>query len=219
MPEKELTEKPKIPELRPSPAASIIISGMQIVEAVTIPPDTSDGDLLHLARTGNGDAFSTLYRQRADAVYRFALHMSGNPSIAEEVLQETFLALIRDSSGFDPNRGTLAGYIYGIARNRVRKHIAMGREFVEPDLELASAGDLLANLTRRETIESVRQAVLALPGLYREVVVLCELQELSYEDASEVIGCPVGTVRSRLHRGRAMLMAKLQSLRKKKGLL
>ncbi len=191
---------------------------MEIVEAVLPNPETRDVDLLQLARKGDADAFSTLYRQRADSIYRFALHMSGNPSIAEEVLQETFLALIRDSSGFDPKRGTLVSYVYGIARNRVRKHVALGREqgreFTDSDLEVASDADLLASLTRRETIDSVRQAVLALPGVYREAVVLCELQELSYEEAAEVIGCPVGTVRSRLHRGRAMLLSKLQSLKK-----
>lgn len=209
----------RIRELVTAANANTVISGMEIVDTSTTPPETCDGNLLHLARMGSQEAFSTLYRLRGDAVYRYALHMSGNISIAEEVLQETFLALIRESSRFDPSRGSLAAYIYGIARNRVRKHIAMGREFAEPDLDIPSEGDLLGNLTRRETIDLVRQAVLALPGLYREVVVLCELQELSYEDAAEVIGCPVGTVRSRLHRGRAMLMIKLQSLEKRKGFL
>lgn len=145
--------------------------------------------------------------------------MSGDPSVAEEVLQETFLALIRDSSGFDPKRGSLGSYIFGIARNRVRKYVAMGREFSEPDEEAPGDTDLLANLTRRETIELVRQAVLNLPGVYREAVVLCELQELSYEDASEVLGCPIGTVRSRLHRGRGMLLVKLQAMKKSKVLV
>jgi RNA polymerase sigma-70 factor (ECF subfamily) len=78
---------------------------------------------------------------------------------------------------------------------------------------------LLANLTRRETIDLVRQAVLNLPGVYREAVVLCELQELSYEDASEILGCPIGTVRSRLHRGRAMLLAKLKAMKKNRVLV
>ena len=140
--------------------------------------------------------------------------MSGRPAIAEEVLQETFLALIRDSDKFDPDRGSLAAYIYGIARNRVRKHVAMGREFEEQSSDVAAAGDVLADMTRRETVESIRQAVLALPGVYRESVVLCELQELSYEEAAEVIGCPVGTVRSRLHRGRGLLLTKLQAMKK-----
>jgi RNA polymerase sigma-70 factor (ECF subfamily) len=189
-------------------------SGMEIIKTSLATPETGDVDLLRQARSGDAEAFTVLYRQRADAIYRFALHMSGNQSVAEEVLQETFLALIRDSSGFDPNRGTLAAYVYGIARNRVRKHVAMGREFVEQDVDVAGVGDVLTDMTRRETVESVRQAVLALPGVYREAVVLCELQELSYEDAAEAIGCPVGTVRSRLHRGRGLLLIKLQAMKK-----
>jgi RNA polymerase sigma-70 factor (ECF subfamily) len=187
---------------------------MEIASISITTPETNEGDLLLLARSGDAEAFATLYRDRADAVYRFALHMSGDTSIAEEVLQETFLAVIRDSSSFDPKRGTLAAYVYGIARNRVRKHVAMGREFVEHDEDVAGAGDLLADMTRRQTVDSVRQAVLALPGVYREAVVLCELQELSYEEAADVIGCPVGTVRSRLHRGRALLLTKLKALKR-----
>ena len=91
--------------------------------------------------------------------------------------------------------------------------MALDREFAEPDEETPGDTDLLANLTRRETIDLVRQAVLNLPGVYREAVVLCELQELSYEDASEVLGCPIGTVRSRLHRGRAMLLLILKAMK------
>jgi RNA polymerase sigma-70 factor (ECF subfamily) len=72
-----------------------------------------------------------------------------------------------------------------------------------------SAGPL-DDLSRTETIESVRRSVLALPEKYREVVVLCDLQELSYLEAAEILGCAVGTVRSRLHRGRALLIEKLR---------
>jgi RNA polymerase sigma-70 factor (ECF subfamily) len=52
-----------------------------------------------------------------------------------------------------------------------------------------------------------------LPAEFREAVVLCELEELSYEEAAQLIGCPIGTIRSRLHRGRALLLAKLEMLR------
>ena len=194
-------------------------SGMEIVGKALSTPENTDGDLLKLARGGHQEAFSQIYRERSEAVYRFALHMSGNPAVAEEVLQETFLALIRDSGGFDPRRGSLASYIFGIARNRVRKYVALDREFSEPDQDTPGETDLLANLTRRETIDLVRQAVLNLPGVYREAVVLCELQELSYEDASEILGCPIGTVRSRLHRGRAMLLAKLKAMKKSRVLV
>ena len=70
----------------------------------------------------------------------------------------------------------------------------------------------LDNLTRAETIASVRAAVRSLPPVYREVVVLCNIQEMNYEQAAAIIGCPVGTVRSRLHRARAMLINKLRAM-------
>ncbi|MBV9887824.1 MAG: hypothetical protein JO119_14855 [Acidobacteria bacterium] len=66
---------------------------------------------------------------------------------------------------------------------------------------------------RQERMEQVRAAVVELPSEFREAVVLCELEELSYEEASHRIGCPIGTIRSRLHRGRALLLAKLEMLR------
>ncbi len=74
---------------------------------------------------------------------------------------------------------------------------------------LATEEDPLDELTRSETIESVRLAVLALPGRYREVIILCDLHEMSYNKAASVLGCSIGTVRSRLHRGRSFLIQKL----------
>jgi RNA polymerase sigma-70 factor (ECF subfamily) len=75
--------------------------------------------------------------------------------------------------------------------------------------DFADDVDVLADLTRQETVEQVRRAVLSLPTTYREVVVLCDLQDASYEDAAAALECPVGTVRSRLNRGRTMLAQKL----------
>jgi RNA polymerase sigma-70 factor (ECF subfamily) len=82
----------------------------------------------------------------------------------------------------------------------------------EPDsaiAELAADADVLDDLTQRETIEMVRRAVLSLPAVYREAVVLCDLQDLNYQDAAAALDCPIGTVRSRLNRGRALLAEKL----------
>jgi RNA polymerase sigma-70 factor (ECF subfamily) len=71
---------------------------------------------------------------------------------------------------------------------------------------------VLDDLTRAETIAAVREAIASLPPVYREVVVLCELQEMNYADAAAVVECPIGTVRSRLHRARALLTTKLARL-------
>ncbi len=172
----------------------------------------SDGSLLHLAATGDEEAFVELYHRRQAPVYRFALHMSGSASMAEEVTQEVFMTLIRNTAGFDASRGPLAAYLYGIARNHVLRSIERDRPYVaiDNDTVLTTGETPLGDLTRTEAIESVRQAVLSLPASYREAVVLCDLQEMSYADAAGVMAVPVGTVRSRLNRGRALLVEKLR---------
>lgn len=180
----------------------------------------SDDDLLRMMRAGDEQAFVTLYRRRNGAVYRFALQMSGSPAAAEEVTQETFMVLIQEARHYNPARGPLASYLFGVARNLVLRHLGRNRSNLPEALdelndtlaESAERTDVLAALTQREQIESVRRAVLSLPADYREVVVLCDLQEMSYADAAQTLGCALGTVRSRLHRGRGLLLEKMRIL-------
>jgi RNA polymerase sigma-70 factor (ECF subfamily) len=160
---------------------------------------------------GDEAAFTGLYRERQGAVYRFALQMTGSVAVAEDVTQETFLVLLRQGSRYDPARGTLAAFLYGIARNLVLRRIGQDRD--APLEEFAVEEDLLEDLTRRETIDYVRRAVLSLPPMYREVIALCHLEEASYEDAAAALECPLGTVKSRLSRARAMLAKKLSGVR------
>ncbi len=80
-----------------------------------------DGLLLRRMMAGDEDSFTFLYRRRHPAIYRFALHMSGNVAVAEDVTQEVFMTLIRDAKKFDPARGTLSGFLFGIARNHLRR--------------------------------------------------------------------------------------------------
>ncbi len=183
----------------------------------------SDGELLRLSLAGDEEAFVMLYRRRQGGVYRFALQMSGSQTIAEDVTQEVFMVLMRDSHGYDATKGALSSYLYGIARNHVLRSLERNRSFVsmaEADGDEAAANineqliareNPLGDLARNETITAVRQAVLALPAHYREVVVLCDLHEMSYAEAADVLSCAVGTIRSRLHRGRALLIEKLRS--------
>ena len=188
---------------------------------MTVPITTSDAELLRLVSAGDDGAFTALYRRRQGGVYRFALQMSGSEAVAEDVTQEVFMVLMRDADKFDQSRGSLAAYLYGIARNLVlrtfqkdRPLVALNDEAEDGDAAgefLVAQDDPLGDLTRGEMIGRVRAAVLALPAHYREVVVLCELHEMSYQEAAEALACAVGTVRSRLHRGRAMLIEKLRS--------
>jgi RNA polymerase sigma-70 factor (ECF subfamily) len=184
----------------------------------------SDEELLGLAAAGELAAFAALYERRQGGIYRFALRMSGSESIAEDVTQDVFVALLKDAGQFDPARGTVASYLYGMARNRVFRLLERDRSLV-PMTEQASGDDddpvhdrlivtqdPLAELTRNELVEAVRQSILALPIHYREVIILCSLQEMSYAQAAEALGCAVGTVRSRLHRARELLVRKLESV-------
>jgi len=186
--------------------------------------DTTPEALLRRAITGDEEAFRALYRQLSVSVYRFALHMSGNTALAEEVTQETFLVLIRDPGRYDPGRATLKAFLCGVARNHTLR--ALEKEsrfapFAEPGEdsagELAGPGiasptaDASEDLLRREQIARVRSAVLALPAVYREAVVLCDLQEMSYQEAANALNCAPGTLRSRLHRGRELLASRLRA--------
>ena len=168
---------------------------------------------------GDESAFTALYRRRSVGVYRFALQMSGSEAVAEDVTQEVFLALMSDASRFDATRGSLSSYLYGIARNHVLRRFERERPFVQivddadegethAELWMVDA-DQHEELQRNEMVGQLRQAVLALPEHYREVVVLCDLHEMSYVEAANALGLAVGTVRSRLHRARALLMGKL----------
>ena len=185
------------------------------------PDELSDGDLIDRIAAGDPEAFAALFRRRQGQVYRFALHMTAAPSIAEDVTQEVFLAVMHDAGRYDPARASVVAWLCGIARNHVRRRVERDR-LLQP-LSLYDDGRdddpleglvavepaVLGDLTRAESIEALRQAVLTLPVRYREAVVLCDLQELSYADASAALGCAIGTVRSRLHRGRALLATKL----------
>ena len=202
--------------------------------------ELTDDGLVRRVLAGDEEAFGLLYKRRHPSIYRFALHMSGNAAVAEDVTQEVFMTLIRDAGRFDPARGSVAGFLFGVARNHLRKRWEQDRRLVPligdaDDLGALASGDgnhgqpngngrngngngngHYAVPTSRdefasmETMSRVRKAISTLPENYREVVVLCELEEMSYEETAAALGCPVGTVRSRLHRARAILLEKLR---------
>ncbi len=183
----------------------------------------SDGDLLRGMIAGNEQDFVQLYRRWQGPLYRFAVQMTGNSGLAEEIVQEAFVTLIQMKGNYDEARGTLGAFLFGICRNHILRSVATESPYLglRPEdgdgagngfAALGASSNLLADLAAAETVRQVRRAILTLPATYREAVVLCDLQEMTYEQAAGVMKCPVGTVRSRLHRARELLLAKLRSL-------
>jgi RNA polymerase sigma-70 factor (ECF subfamily) len=184
---------------------------------VALLTEQTDEQLLARALDGNEDAFTALYRRRQGPVYRFALHMSGSVQIAEEVTQDVFMFLLRRGRDFDPSRGAVGAYLFGVARNYVRRAMEkshsetmMTTPAEDDDPSLITNSDPVEGIARSQTSTAVWKAVLSLPEHYRVAVVLCDLQELSYADAAEALGCAIGTIRSRLHRAHEMLVRKMQ---------
>ncbi|MCP9493249.1 MAG: RNA polymerase sigma factor [Pyrinomonadaceae bacterium MAG19_C2-C3] len=187
----------------------------------------SDGELIERVTShADEEAFVFIFHRHQAAIYRFVLHLSGSVGIAEDVCQEVFIALMRQSAQFDSTRGTLGAYLFGVARHLTFRHLERQRMYVNLEGEddhptmtntatnnahaLHAMTNPLDEFTRDEDVRRVRQAILTLPVHYREVIVLCELHEKTYDEAAEVLGCAVGTIRSRLHRARALLAARLQ---------
>jgi RNA polymerase sigma-70 factor (ECF subfamily) len=180
----------------------------------------SDDTLIEGIAVGQDDAFAALFRRRRAEVYRFALHMTGVPAIADDVTQDVFLIVIRDAGRYQAGRSSVAAWLCGIARNCSRQRLERDRrteslahapEGGEP-MGPAVHPDPVGDLAHAERVAALRRAVLALPIRYREVVVLCDLQELSYAEAGDVLGCAIGTVRSRLHRARSLLAARVAAI-------
>jgi len=162
-------------------------------------------------RLGDKSALAELYERLGARIYRYALYTSGRRPLAEEVAQEVFLRLIGPGGRFDEGRGSLEAYLYGLARNLLR---GMTRTASIAAAEEPPAGeDLLSELIDDERTAALYEAVSELPPGYRDAVVLCDLEERSYEEAARLMQCPTGTVRSRLHRARLLLSAKLMPLK------
>jgi RNA polymerase sigma-70 factor, ECF subfamily len=180
----------------------------------TIPSYVSDdGSLIHRFRAGDRDAFTDIYRAHHSAIFRFAFHMTADPAKAAEITQDVFVWLIHHAADFDPARGALPAFLNGVARKLLQRRQRSERRWLPFD---AAAGSRLE--TRDSTVDigaaidadSLRKAIALLPIRYREAIVLCDLECQSYDEAAAVLGCAVGTIRSRLHRGRELLARKFQ---------
>lgn len=178
----------------------------------------SDAELLRRSLSGEEEAFLVIYERLKQGIFRYALYMTNSQNTAEEVTQETFITLLARGSKFNPKHGDLGAFVFGLSRNIVRRvsrreHIYRSRLYDEPaeeSQEIGAPEALTLNLIREQRVAWLRAAIAELPETYRQVVVLCDLCELSYADAAQRLECPIGTVRSRLHRAHALLAQALK---------
>src|SRR5258706_5258557 len=187
---------------------------------MAMPPQNPQPELALLARMRAGDeaAFVALYRRHCDAIHRLALLYCGSSAQAADVTQETFIHFMTRPDQFDPLRGTIGAWLCGVARNLARKAAGFREDATDPD-DLASDTALhedqierdtpLDQLLRNETAEKVRRSLAAIAPHYRDVLILCELSELTYAEAAQVCGIDIGTVRSRLSRARTQFARRL----------
>src|SRR5690349_1647841 len=178
---------------------------------------TDDEQLLRRISLGDETAFATFYHRHQGAIYRFVLHMTGSNATAEEVTQEVFMLVIRKPKGYRSAQGSLAAYLFGTARNLARRatrrsslHVPLDDSQENERVQFVEL-DALDKLSRAEGLDLLHRMLLALPEQFREVIVLCDLEEMSYDDAAAVLNCTTGTVASRLHRAHAMLKSKIGS--------
>jgi RNA polymerase sigma-70 factor (ECF subfamily) len=182
---------------------------------------TDDVSLVEALAGGDAQAARELYRRHCHPILRFALAMTGSRATAEDIVHDTFVELLQRPGNYDPERGSLRAFLYGIARHRIAKSVrpaviappdespdedAAGRPAAGKPAELAaSAGTPEDQAERSQDIERLRAAISALPLLYREVIAWCDLEEVPYATVADILDCPIGTVRSRLHRARGLL--------------
>ncbi len=207
------------------PELSVGVTRIRFVNTPPILESSTDAALLLRIREGDAVALSTVYRRHSAAVFRFACLHAPSRDAAADATQETFLWLgTQGATGFDASRSTLAAFLCGVARNHGLRIRAVEARFVElPEDDHKSAhdsahnsgaviDDALAHLLARERGEALLAALSGLPAEHREVIALIEFEDFSYADAAGIIGCPIGTVRSRLSRAKAALRDRVLEL-------
>jgi RNA polymerase sigma-70 factor (ECF subfamily) len=161
----------------------------------------------------DGEAFVLLYRDHVDAVHAYLGRRVGR-QLADDLLTEVWLRAFRARATFDPARGAVVPWLFGIARNVVRAHWAQQgrtRAPLPPRLD-DPWGEVDAKLQAEECLPALRAALLELDDVAREVLLLVAWERLSPTEAAQVLGIPPGTARSRLHRARAVLRARLDDV-------
>ncbi|SNR39043.1 RNA polymerase, sigma 29 subunit, SigE [Haloechinothrix alba] len=180
-----------------------------------------DGDDVSAEATWTPPTWDEVVRTHANRVYRLAYRLSGNPHDAEDLTQETFIRVFRSLASYKP--GTFEGWLHRITTNlfldMVRRRSRVRMEGLPEDTDRVVGDDPSPEQVYSDThLDPDLQAALdELPPEFRAAVVLCDVEGLSYEEIGATLGVKLGTVRSRIHRGRQALRASLE--RRKAGVV
>ncbi|MES2041315.1 MAG: RNA polymerase sigma factor [Pseudomonadota bacterium] len=175
----------------------------------------TDSSLLTQMRDGDVAAFQRLYQRHQGPIYRYALMRCGQSALAADVVQDVFMGLLSKSYRYDAGLGSLQNFLFGVTRNLLLKQDQAERRhqplpgFGEEDGEevlMSETTEPADVIFHQQMTEHVRQAVAVLRPHYRDVIILYELQELSYAEIAVICGIDIGTVRSRLSRARAAIL-------------
>jgi RNA polymerase sigma-70 factor, ECF subfamily len=181
----------------------------------------NDRELIEACQRGDQEAFALLFNVHSDKVYSIALRYAGDEAVAMDIAQETFLKLLSHIGQFRSD-AKFDTWLYRLVVNSCLEHRRRRRKLA-PMLEglldamCAVQDTVLHELLRRERQNAVHQVVGKLPPDQRIVVILRYMEELSYEDIADIVGCSIGTVASRLNRAHKVLERRLSHLRREGG--
>ena len=182
----------------------------------------SDADLVRRCRAGDSIAWEQVVRDYSRRVYNLAYRFTGRHDAAEDLTQEVFVRVYRSLEQYDPQAGDLANWLMRLARNlviddyrrRTRTPTDLGDDIVDHEYRLESGMDGPdRGIERSERAGQVHAAIARLTPDLRECVILRDIEELSYLEIVEILGIPIGTVKSRINRGRIELSRILRRMK------
>jgi len=186
-----------------------------------------DGELIALCARGDEDAFSMLYQRYKNRVLNYFYRLFGSRERAEDLMQESFIRVWRGASGFKGKRASFSTWLYTISHHLAASELRKRRLLIfplnkEPEMEQfikANEVPLEHQLIKREEAIIIKKSILRLPPRQREVIVLRHYEGLTFREISDVVGCQVGTAKTRFHHGikKLYLMLKTEFQNRKKG--
>jgi RNA polymerase sigma-70 factor (ECF subfamily) len=178
----------------------------------------ADEDLMQLVQRGDARAFELVYDRHSGAAFSLAYRMVGRGNVAEDVVQEAFLSIWRSGARYDPLRGSVRNWVFGVVRNRAIDALRRGSAKRTPKLAMdggeliekqPSADQTEAEAIRRETAKEVRSRLDELPGEQSQVIELAYFGGFTHSEIAEMLQMPIGTVKGRMRLGLEKIRAGL----------